>query len=55
MNVNKRQILRYSPAALAAYVIVKKLSFHLTKDEQFEHRMKLVFPHYNQDANDEGK
>jgi hypothetical protein len=42
-----RQTLKFSPLAVLSIVIYKKMKFEMTKDEVFEERLKLIYPHYN--------
>ena len=48
MKVNQtKSWIRYSPLALGIIYAFKKVHFELTKDNNFEQKVRLIFPHYN--------
>lgn len=54
MNASTKQLLKYSPLGIGILALMNRTHFHLTKDEQFENKLRLVFPHYNQSSGEEG-
>jgi hypothetical protein len=42
-----RKILKNSTIGIAALALLGKIKFYLTRDSEFESKVKLVFPEYN--------
>jgi len=48
--------LKKSTLGIAALVLLGKLKFYITRDQEFEHKVRLIFPQYNSHlGTDEGK
>ena len=49
-------VLKKSTAGIAVLALVSKTHFYLTRDKEFENRVRLIFPNYNPLLeNEEGK
>ncbi len=52
--LNRRTLFKYSTFGIGVLFAFKKIQFELTKDNQFENKMRLIFPHYNSESGDKG-
>ena len=43
---DRRHLLKYSLLGMGAVALFKKFNWYLNRDETFQTRMKLIFPHY---------
>ena len=50
-----QRFLKYSTLGIISIAIINKMYFFATRNKQFEHRIKLVFPQYNQDQEETKK
>jgi hypothetical protein len=55
-STTKAGILKKSTIGIAVLALVSKTHFYLTRDKEFENRVRLIFPNYNPLLeNEEGK